>query len=371
MSQVAEIPATARKEGVAPPVALLAEVTHRCPLSCLYCYNPLELTRRENELSTDDWKRVIAEAAEMGVLQMHFSGGEPLLRTDITELLKEAAAHELFTNLITSGIGLTPARLEEIVNADVGSFQLSFQAADEATTIEVSGGPFLKKKLEVAQMVKETGIPFSTNVVLHRKNLHQVGELLDLAYEAGSRRIELANTQYYGWGLLNRSQLIPSAEMLDSAEQTVNERRKRYPDMEILWVIPDYWAEFPKPCMGGWASSQITVSPDGRAFPCPGAYVLPEQYGCNVRDKDLQWIWYDSPAFNSFRGTDWLPEPCRSCDRKEIDFGGCRCQAFMLTGDETATDPVCIYSPHHNLIQEAREEAVSLPVAENKYRVIR
>ena len=338
---------------VAPPLALLAEVTHRCPLSCLYCYNPLELTKREKELSTESWKRVLREAADIGVLQVHFSGGEPLLRPDILELIQEASRLELFSNLITSGVGLTDARLQALVDAEVGSFQLSFQGSDAETAKNVAGGDFLKKKLEVAYKVRESGLPFSVNVVLHRQNLHQVGDLVDLARSVGATRLELANTQYYGWGLLNRSQLIPSREQLATAEAVVNERRGRYPEMEIIWVIPDYYADTPKPCMGGWGAAQLTVSPSGQALPCPGAYVLPEMYAPSVKEHELAWIWYESPAFNRFRGLDWLPEPCRSCPKQDEDFGGCRCQAFLLTGDENVTDPVCHLSPDHGIVAEA------------------
>ncbi len=356
---------------VAPPLALLAELTHRCPLSCLYCYNPLELTKRDQELSTEDWKRVLRQAAEIGVLQVHFSGGEPLLRPDLLELIEEASRLELFSNLITSGIGLTDKRLAELDAAELGSFQLSFQGADATTAKNVAGGDFLKKKLEVAHKVRDSEIPFSINVVLHRQNLHQVGDLIDLAHDVGGTRLELANTQYYGWGLLNRAQLIPTREQLERAEAVVHERRERYPEMEIIWVIPDYYADTPKPCMGGWGAVQLTVSPSGQALPCPGAYILPEIYSPSVKEHDLGWIWYESPAFNRFRGLDWLPEPCQSCPKKTEDFGGCRCQAFLLTGDATKTDPVCILSPDHHIIEAARDEAVALPLAPKQYRVIR
>ena len=360
-----------RKVQVAPPLALLAEVTHRCPLSCLYCYNPLELTKREQELDTEGWKRVLREAADIGVLQVHFSGGEQLLRPDLLELIEEASRLELFSNLITSGIGLSDARLQALVDAEVGSFQLSFQGSDAETAKNVAGGDFLKKKLSVAEKVRDSGIPFSVNVVLHRQNLHQVGELIDLAHSVGATRLELANTQYYGWGLLNRAQLIPSREQLVAAEAVVKERRARYPEMEIIWVIPDYYAETPKPCMGGWGAAQLTVSPSGTALPCPGAYILPGDYAPSVREHSLSWIWYESPAFNRFRGLDWLPEPCRSCPKQDEDFGGCRCQAFLLTGDETVTDPVCHLSPDHHLIETAREDALTLPIAAKQYRVVR
>ncbi len=360
---------TSRYE-IAPPLALLAEVTHRCPLSCLYCYNPLELTKREQELGTEGWKRVLQQAADIGVLQVHFSGGEPLLRPDLLELIEEASRLELFSNLITSGIGLTDKRLEALRAAELGSFQLSFQGSDAESSKNIAGGDFLKKKLEVAHKVRDSEIPFSVNIVLHRQNLHQVGELVDLARSVGATRLELANTQYYGWGLLNRAQLIPTRELLAQAQAEVDERRKRYPEMEIIWVIPDYYAETPKPCMGGWGAVQLTVSPSGQALPCPGAYILPEMYAPSVKAHDLRWIWYESPGFNRFRGLDWLPEPCQSCPKQAEDFGGCRCQAFLLTGDESKTDPVCYLSPDHHLIEAAREEAVALPIAPKRHRVI-
>lgn len=342
---------------VDPPLALLAELTHRCPLSCLYCYNPLELTKKEQELSTETWLRVLEEAAKLGVLQVHLSGGEPLLRPDLLSIVQTSTDLGLYSNLITSGIGLSDARLEALQNADVGSLQLSFQGADAVTSREVAGGDFFAKKLQVAHKVRASDIPFSVNIVLHRQNLHQVGDLIDLAASVGAERLELANTQYYGWGLLNRDLLLPSYETLQKAEEVVEAARVRYSEMDIIWVIPDYYADYPKPCMGGWGALQLTVSPNGKVLPCPGAYILPDLALPSVQESSLEHIWYDSPAFNRFRGLDWLPEPCGSCPRKTEDFGGCRCQAFLLTGDAAKTDPVCLLSPDHHLIERAKTEA--------------
>lgn len=361
--------AGAERPLVKAPVSLMVELTHRCPLHCLYCSNPLQMDQQDQELPTEDWLRVIDEAAEMGVLQLHFSGGEPLLRRDLLTLMERASEHQLFTNLITSGIGLADKTLQRLVELDLGSFQLSFQGSDEQMVQEVAGGPFWKKKMQVAEKVRDAGLSLSINTVLHRKNLHQAGELIELAASLGAERLELANTQYAGWALLNRDQLLPTREQLERASAEVAEGRARYGDrMEIIWVVPDYFDDFPKPCMGGWGDSLFSMSPDGTVMPCLSARVIPNLELPNAREHDLSWIWYESEAFNAFRGHGWMKEPCSSCPMRFEDHGGCRCQAMMLADDPNATDPVCIYSPHRHLIDEAREQAEATPEGEAVYR---
>ena len=337
-----------------PPVSLLAEITHRCPIHCLYCSNPLELTRRADELPTEIWLRVLAEAADLGVLQVHLSGGEPLVRADLATLVERASGLELYTNLITSGVGLTRIRAEALKDAGLGAVQLSIQAADPGLSRVIAGGEFWQRKMDAARHVRDAGLPLGMNFVLHRANLHQVTGLLELAASLGAERVELANAQYYGWALRNRDHLLPTKEMLETAESEVARFRERAGDtMEILWVIPDYHAEFPKPCMNGWARMFLTVAPDGTALPCPAASVIPGLDPPSVREHSARWIWFESPTFNRFRGFEWMSDPCRSCPRRFEDFGGCRCQAYLLAGDPSVTDPVCTYSPHRHLVTEA------------------
>ncbi|MEX2500763.1 MAG: pyrroloquinoline quinone biosynthesis protein PqqE [Trueperaceae bacterium] len=358
---------------VAPPFSLMVELTHRCPLHCLYCSNPLEMDRVEDELSTEDWLRVIDQAADMGVLQFHFSGGEPLLRRDFLTLLERAHERDLFTNLITSGIGLTDAVLDRLVELDLGSFQLSFQGSDEAMVEQVAGGPFWKKKMEIGRKVRDLDLSLSINTVLHRQNLHQVGDLIDLAVSLGAERLELANTQYAGWALLNRDHLLPTRAQLEEASAVVAAKRAEHGDrMEIIWVVPDYFDDFPTPCMGGWGDSLFSISPDGTIMPCLSARILPDLDLPNVRRHDLSWAWYESPAFHAFRGFDWMQEPCSSCPMRFQDHGGCRCQAMLIAGDPKATDPSCIYSPHRPEIDAAiaRAEARDAPEGEAEYRVL-
>ncbi len=341
---------------------MLTEITHRCPVHCLYCSNPLELARREEELPTEIWLRVFEEAADLGVLQVHLSGGEPLLRPDVVTLVERSTQLELYTNLITSGVGFTPPRAQALRDAGLGSVQLSIQAADPELSRKIAGGEFWQRKMEAARLVRDVGLPLSMNFVLHRHNLHQVTGLLALAASLGAERVELANTQYYGWALLNRDHLLPTLEMLQKAEEDVNRFREGAGDtMEILWVIADYHADFPKPCMNGWGRMFLTVAPDGTALPCPAASVIPGLDAPSVRNHSVRWIWYESPAFNRFRGFDWMSEPCRSCPRRFEDFGGCRCQAYLLTGNPAVTDPVCAYSPHRHLVTEALAAAGCKP----------
>ena len=354
---------------MSPPMSMLAEVTHRCPLHCVYCSNPQELIRRDAELPTETWLRVLGEAADLGVLQVHLSGGEPLARSDVVTLVQQATQLELYTNLITSGVGLNHDRACALRDAGLGSCQLSLQAAEPELSRNIAGGDFWERKLAAARHIRGAGLPLSVNVVLHRHNLHQVTQLLELAASLGAERVELANVQYYGWALLNRRQLLPTRQMVDEAEEAVTRFRHRIGRaMEILWVIPDYHADFPKPCMDGWGRRFLTVAPDGIVLPCPAAYVIPGLDAPSVKEHSMRWIWYESPAFNRFRGLDWMPDPCRSCPRREEDFGGCRCQSYLLTGNPAVTDPVCRYSPDHRLIAEAIAAAGQGTAAPPAYR---
>ncbi|GAA2344266.1 pyrroloquinoline quinone biosynthesis protein PqqE [Saccharopolyspora halophila] len=353
-----------------PPYGLLAEVTHQCPLHCLYCSNPVELRAREEELDTADWVRVIREAADLGVVQVHFSGGEPLVRGDLEELVAEAAGLDLYTNLITSGLGLTEVRAKGLVAAGLDSAQLSVQGDTPESTERIADSKRFDKKPLAARIIRDAGLPLNMNVVLHRLNLDRLDAIIDLCDAWGAERLELANTQYYGWGLRNRDLLLPSREQLAGAEAVYRRRKEELASrMELLWILPDYYESYPKPCMGGWAQSAFTVAPDGMVYPCPVAADIDSLSFPSVRSSSLAWIWEEAPAFQAFRGTDWMPDPCRSCDRREIDFGGCRCQAFALTGDAARTDPVCVYSPDHDLIRTAVERANSdAPAPEPAYR---
>ncbi len=340
------------------PVALLAELTYRCPLRCPYCSNPLELAAYRNELATEDWLRVIDEAAALGVLHIHFSGGEPLLRSDLPELVAAAQRAGLYSNLITSASGLNRARAERLREAGLDSVQISFQADRAEPANFIAGTPAHARKLEAAALTKELGWPLTINVVIHRLNIETIPQIIEFAHSLGAERLELAHTQYYGWALRNRAALLPSAEQVRQADIAVQEARARLgASMQILHVIPDYHAEYPKPCMNGWGSTHLTVVPTGQVLPCPAAAAIRTLHFASVRDHPLSWIWRDSPAFNAYRGQAWMQEPCRTCPRREIDFGGCRCQAFLLTGDAAATDPVCYLSPNHRIIEQWRARA--------------
>jgi pyrroloquinoline quinone biosynthesis protein E len=335
------------------PFGLLAELTYSCPLACAYCSNPLALGDYADELTTAEWQRVFAEARELGVLQLHLSGGEPLLRRDIVDLVRTATELGLYTNLVTSAIGLSRRRAQQLRAAGLDHVQVSVQADEPALSDRIAGSPSFARKIEAARLVKELGWPLTLNVVLHRQNIHRVADVLRLAEELMADRLELANTQYYGWAWRNRAALLPSRTQLEDAEEVVRAARERLAGrMEVLYILPDYYSRYPKPCMGGWGKRQLTVAPNGDALPCPAAQSLPLP-GANVRKDSLAWIWTDSPLFRRFRGTDWMPDPCRSCDQRETDFGGCRCQAFQLTGDAARTDPVCHLSPDRALVDEA------------------
>lgn len=339
------------------PFALLAELTYACPLHCPYCSNPLALDEFRQELTTEEWRRVFAEAAALGVLQVHLSGGEPMQRHDIVELVRCANQLGLYTNLITSGLGFSERRAGQLRDAGLEHVQISIQADEQALSDRIAGTTSFYRKLAAARLVKQLGWPLTLNVVLHRHNIDRIGRILDLAEELGANRIELANTQYYGWAGRNRTALLPSWDQLERARAVVGAARERVGDrMEVIYVIPDYYSRYPKPCMDGWARRQLTVVPNGDALPCPAAQELTRSRHlprASVREHPLDWIWTESPLFTRFRGDGWMPEPCRSCDRKGIDFGGCRCQAFALTGDAARTDPVCHLSTDHGLITAA------------------
>jgi pyrroloquinoline quinone biosynthesis protein E len=347
------------------PFGLLAELTYRCPLACPYCSNPLNMAGYQDELTTDEWRRVLTEAADLGVLQCHLSGGEPLLRRDLVEIA--AVAHDLglYTNLVTSALGLSRPRAEQLRAAGLDHVQISIQADEPAVSDRIAGLPSFQRKIEAMRVVKELGWPLTMNVVLHRHNIDRVADVLGLAEEMGADRVELANTQYYGWAWRNRAALLPSRAQLEAAEVVVRAARERLRDrMEVIYVISDYYSRYPKPCMGGWASRQLTVTPNGDVLPCPAAQSLPLPRA-GVREDSLEWIWAKSPVMTAFRGTDWMPEPCRSCPRRELDFGGCRCQAFLLTGDAARTDPVCHLSPDHDLVARAVVAANADPPADD------
>ncbi|MCR6489578.1 pyrroloquinoline quinone biosynthesis protein PqqE [Amycolatopsis sp. OK19-0408] len=353
------------------PFGLLAELTYRCPLACAYCSNPVNLTEYSDELTTEEWQRVLSEAADLGVLQCHLSGGEPLVRRDLVEIVATAHDLGLYTNLVTSGLGFSRRRAERLFDAGLDHVQVSVQADEPVLADRIAGLPAFRRKLDAMRLVKEFGRPLTVNVVLHRGNIDRVAELLELAEAAGADRVELANTQYYGWAWRNRAALLPSRAQLDAAEAVVRAARERL-RMEVIYVLPDYYSRYPKPCMGGWAARQLTVTPTGDVLPCPAAHTLPLPRA-SVRADSLARIWAEAPVMTAFRGTDWLPEPCRGCDRREVDFGGCRCQAFQLTGDAARTDPVCHLSPDHDLVvravEAANDDAVSPPPPVPRRRV--
>jgi PqqA peptide cyclase len=351
------------------PTTLLAELTHRCPLHCPYCSNPLEMVRAQGEMATEDWKRVFTQARALGVLQLGLSGGEPLVRKDLEELATHARSLGLYSTLVTSGLGLTRARAERLREAGLEHIQISIQDADSEVAEKIAGVSSVKQKRAAAAIVKELGFAFSINVVLHRANLDRIGQIIELAAELGADRLELANTQYYGWARENRAMLMPTREQVARAQATAEEAMRRYRGkMQILFVLPDYFERYPKPCYGGWGKLYLVVAPDGTVLPCHGATQITTLTFDNARERSLDWIWHQSSAFNAFRGDGWMREPCRSCPRKTVDFGGCRCQAFALTGAAENTDPVCMLSPNRELIDEA--VAASSDSREYRYRVI-
>ncbi|MEM8790536.1 MAG: pyrroloquinoline quinone biosynthesis protein PqqE [Pseudomonadota bacterium] len=338
----------------APPLAMLAELTHRCPLSCPYCSNPLELSQRETELPTETWVDVLRQAADLGVLQLHLSGGEPASRRDLEEITTAAVEAGLYTNLITSGIGLTEPRLRQLDEIGLDHIQLSLQGITAEMADRIGGyrGGF-ERKMKVAQWIGEIGFPLTLNAVMHRQNLDGLEQTIDLAIRLGARRLEVACVQFHGWAAINKAALMPSLEQARQARDTVNAARERLAGQLVIdFVPPDYYAKFPKACMGGWGSTGLNIAPDGSVLPCHAAQTIPGLTFDNVRDRALADIWSNGAAFNAFRGTDWMKEPCRSCERREIDWGGCRCQAVALAGDARATDPICSRSPHNAKVRE-------------------
>ncbi len=344
-----------------PPLWLLAELTYRCPLQCPYCSNPLDFARSHEELSTAEWIEVFRQAREMGAAQLGFSGGEPLVRQDLAELIAAARGLGYYTNLITSGIGLTEEKIASFAEAGLDHIQISFQAADEEVNNLLAGSQkAFAHKLEMARAVKKHGYPMVLNFVTHRHNIDNIDQIIRLCIELEADFVELATCQFYGWAELNRAGLLPSKEQLVRAERITNEWRDKLAaenhPCKLIFVTPDYYEERPKACMNGWGNLFLDITPDGTALPCHSARQLPVEFP-NVRDHSIEHIWRHSFGFNKFRGYDWMPEPCRSCDEKERDFGGCRCQAFMLTGDAANADPVCSKSAHHGTILAAREQA--------------
>lgn len=350
--------AAAQREAECRPYTLVAELTYACPLRCVYCSNPVDYARHADALDTAAWLEVLRGAEALGVVQLNLTGGEPLLRKDLEALVAEAERLQLYTNLITSGIPATRERLARLRDLGLDNVQISVQDVAAPGADRIAGRRVFDRKLRVARWVKELGLPLTLNIVLHRENLERVEEMIAFAEALDADRLELANTQYLGWALVNRKALLPSAEQLARARATAAAARERLKGrMEILFVTPDYYVERPKACMDGWGRRFLLVSPDGLVLPCHLAHTLPGLLWESVRQRPLADIWRDSTALNAFRGEAWMPEPCRSCDRRAIDFGGCRCQAYHLTGDAAATDPTCGLAPHHHLIEDARREA--------------
>ena len=347
------------------PLGMLAELTHRCPLGCPYCSNPLSLDQRRDELDAATWARVFGEAAALGVLQVHLSGGEPAARRDLVEIAQAAHAAGLYTNLITSAVGLTAATLGALYAAGLDHVQISIQDSEPASADHIAGyrGAYQRKRALAAEVVR-LGLPLTVNAVMHRANIGRLGEMVELALELGAGRVEIAHVQYYGWAMKNRATLMPTAEQVERAAREVDAMRARHHGRIVIdAVVPDYYARYPKPCVGGWGARSLNVTPAGRVLPCHAAESIPGLEFWSVRDHALADIWQSSPAFRAFRGTEWMREPCASCPRREQDFGGCRCQAFLLTGDARATDPVCHLSPHHALVAEATAARAEGPYA--------
>jgi PqqA peptide cyclase len=343
---------------ISNPLAVIAEITHRCPLHCVYCSNPTQLAPTQSELSTAEWANVFEQCGQLGMLHAHFTGGEPLARNDLAELISAARTAGLYTNLITSGIGLNEQRLQSIVEAGLDHIQLSFQDSREDAANWIAGTKAHAHKIELAREIRKHKIAFTVNLVVHRQNLDHLEEMIAFIEQLNPERIEIAHAQYYGWALANRAALLPTRAQVEKSIVVVAEAEKRLAGrIRIDSVVPDYYAKYPKACMGGWGRRLMLINPSGKVLPCHAAEVLPDMSFENVRDKTLEWIWQESSSFRRFRGEDWMPEPCRSCDRRAEDFGGCRCQAFLLTGDTTATDPACSLAPEHNIVESAVREA--------------
>jgi pyrroloquinoline quinone biosynthesis protein E len=344
------------------PFTLVAELSYRCPLHCPYCSNPLDIAGEtyRSELATEDWIRTFSQARRLGVLQLALTGGEPMLRRDLVELCAGARGAGLYSSLITAGMHFTRERAEALKSAGLDHVQISIQSPNAEENDRIAGNRSFERKIAAARLAKELGFPLTINCVLHRQNLDRIEEVLELALDLGAQRLELANTQYYGWAVANQEALLPSWEQLRRGEEAVQRFRERVgPRVDVLWVLPDLYEELPKPCMGGWGRTAMVVAPNGDVLPCQAASTIPGLGFANVREHPLEWIWSESDAFTRFRGTEWMQEPCRTCPlgRQEEDWGGCRCQALRLTGDAAATDPVCRFSAHHDRVVFARESA--------------
>lgn len=353
----------------ARPYALLAELTYRCPLHCPYCSNPVRYPNGE-ELSAEEWSRIFREAAALGVLHLGLSGGEPLGREDLEQLVAAARQAGLYTNLITSGLGLSEARARALRDAGLDSIQISFQADEAELANAIAGTKAHDLKLAAVRNLRAAGLPLSLNVVLHRANIDRLPEIIRLAESLQAERLELANVQYYGWGKVNQDQLLPARVQVEAAMVVAREAKERLAGkMDVIYVLPDYYEERPKPCMQGWGRRYLTVNPIGQVLPCPNASSIPGMVFENVRNRSLAFIWQESESFNRFRGTEWMPLPCRECPQREIDFGGCRCQAALLTGDPAVTDPVCTLSPNRKIVDQILEQIeTEKPVAAWMFR---
>lgn len=351
---------------VGPPLWLLAELTYRCPLHCVFCYNPVDFATQAQELSTADWQRVLREGRALGAVQCGFSGGEPLVRDDLEDLVAEARGLGYYTNLLTSGVGLTAARAAALKAAGLDHVQLSFQDSTREMNDFLSHTRTFDLKQRVSALIKDQGWPMVMNVVIHRMNIDHIGRIIEMADALGAEYLELANTQYYSWAFENRGQLLPTREQLQRAESvTAQWREKLAGRMRIFFVVPDYHEARPKKCMNGWGNVFLTITPDGTALPCHTARMLPGLSFPNVREQGLREIWFDSEGFNRYRGTGWMKEPCATCPEREADLGGCRCQAFLLAGDPAVADPVCAKSPHRHLVDKALAGAQGPRVAEH------
>jgi len=354
-----------------PPRWLLAELSYKCPLQCPYCSNPLDYAKYPEELDTEDWKRVLSQARKMGAVQLGFSGGEPLTRQDLTELVRYARELGYYSNLITSGYGLTEQKIIELKQAGLDHIQVSIQASTQELNDHIAGTATYQHKQEVTRLVKKHGYPMVLCVVIHRQNIHQMPQILEMADNLGADYLELANTQYYGWAHINRDALLPTREQFEEAERIAQAYKEKVAGkMKIYYVVPDYYEDRPKACMNGWGTTFLTIAPDGTALPCHSARELPGLDCPNVKDFSIEQIWNESKTFNFFRGTDWMQEPCRSCDEKHKDFGGCRCQAFLFSGDMYSTDPVCSKSPNRHLVDQAIASARETALAGDEQPLI-
>ncbi len=355
-----------------PPIGMLAELTYRCPLQCPYCSNPIDLLKANRELDTGTWLEIFAQAADLGILQVHLSGGEPTLRRDLEDIVAALSKRAVYTNLITAGVNLDGQRIGALAAAGLDHVQISFQGASaEVTELIGKYKNGFEKKLQTARLVREARLPLTVNAPIHRHNIHQVADFIDLALQLDADRLEIANVQYYGWAYLNRAALLPALADVERQVEIVEAARENLKGiLNIDFVTPDYYADYPKPCMGGWAQDAFVVIPDGTMLPCHAAQTITSLEFDNLVDKPLAEIWQSSSAFEKYRGFDWMHEPCRSCPRKELDHGGCRCQAFAVTGDAAATDPACILSPHHDALRQVAEAAVAEKSTEFSYRRI-